>query len=54
MAFDGCVLTVRWPMLFVILFAAFAVGREAVTVGGSEALGDGLAANASPGVGAVN
>ena len=37
---------------FVMLFAAAGGGREAVTVGGSEALGGGLAANASPGVGA--
>lgn len=35
-----------------ILPAAAGAGREAVTVGGSEALGGGLAANASPGVGA--
>jgi hypothetical protein len=32
--------------------AAVGVGREAVTVEGSEAPGEGLAAKASPGVGA--
>jgi hypothetical protein len=46
--FEGGALTLNWAMPFVMLL----VGREAVTVGGSEALGEGLAANASPGVGA--